>query len=123
MKKGDRLKVIANNGHGVKIGTIVHYESPFPNMPVCFKSIEYTGWIPIKDVALAPAVRKELEEEAKELEDKHNLVLSKIRYLDHNKVNVVNEDDFRLFVLLEIIENKCITSLDKASRITQMYKT
>jgi hypothetical protein len=128
-KKGDRVKVISNNtGSMTPVGTIVTIDSAQGNQiyytmngSSCSKNkSEFTLIeITVKDFELS---LKNLDNDIKKIEEEKAIILDKINFMKENALTVLDEDQYKAFGVLKLLDNKALTTIEKSKLIADLIK-
>lgn len=129
---GKTVKIIGNKtGYDTPIGTIVkisHVVNYLPNN--CYAYYTYNGnplYAFLQDIEICPLTKEQLEESIKdlnnsikELEDLKKVTLSKIEFISENGLEEFDENTFKSFHVLKMLDDNKLSRIEKAKLISKL---
>ena len=129
---GKKLKVIGNTAsHGQPIGaiiTVAGIQYPTTNNPVftavCNGTVRHFNYADVEAFSLTiddlqediTRLCKEIEESKKEQE----MIAAKIKFMHSNGLEEYDENTFKAFHTLELLDNKKLSKIEKAKLISKL---
>ena len=131
---GKQLKVIGNTaGHQVPINTIITVASvnyPTTPNPVYVAVVNGSNRnFNIEDVEFCPLTIEQIQEAIKDLDTEieankkeQEVLRSKIKFMQENKLDVYDEDTFKVYYTLNLLDNDKLSKIEKSKLISQLIK-
>lgn len=123
-KNGDVLRVKNDkyDSQGIPIGSLVKYNSP-GRLGYCNCQIGTSAYyLATKDLEPLKFSKTSLENRQKELEDELSNVKTKIAWLKETDAEEFDEDQYKVWQTLTLLENSNLSKLDKTKEITKLLK-
>lgn len=131
---GKQLKVIGNTaGHNVSMGTIItvlRVNYPTTPNPVYIANVNGGNRsFYIEDVELCPLTIEQISDAIKALDTEieankkeQEVLRSKIKFMQENKLDVYDEDTFKVYHTLKLLDNDKLSKIEKSNLISQLIK-
>lgn len=124
-KSGQKVKIVnIASGHQLPIGTKGTFAGPLPGNPGYALLREFPGrnfFLP--DLELMSCNLGQLHIESEERETELQLIKDKISYLEETGNDEVDEDEFKSYQVLKLVEDGDLPIGEKAKRIAAVFKS
>lgn len=138
--KGKKFKVISNaSGSGVPVGEHITMTScniatntNFGGSTIGAKRISnniHTGWCGLAELECPSSTLKDLEDDIEsidntiiELKQSKKLKEENVQFMKKNGLKEFNEDEFKVFAVLETLEQPGLSKIKRAQLITKLIK-